>query len=1089
MPAAATLDCPSRPLDSPATATVEQVASWMESLPSFKLHAQALREHQVDALVLSMASAKDLTLATHMPFGVTFKLKRCFDLVLEDEQHETKAESQPVMDGSTSSYKANITGSKGQQRSLQEDLCDGTTIETMLAQCCADSDGGHRRAQSGCETLPATCTPACAGFYVPFYQSCSSMVASLGDQAGFDELYAQCQVVQSAQPALPSLPPTPTPSHCVDSATWISDTESAGCAQYAPGDTTYQAMCAVHLGRATPGVPAAQMKITAAQACPVACGLCPSCDDGKQNGGETGIDCGGPCAACVLAPSCGPIESSGLIGPNMEAVCTGQAVGDTCETRPHVGFRPSTPSAALQQCAAGSECHAMESAMFAVPARNVIRGNFVCTETGRWEGEPLLVLPILPTVCPAQILGDHYTANCESGADRCIATCEKGYPIARGDGVFTCQGGVWIGDLICEPISCGLTLDKASPEESAFTVCTSGETLGSECVAFCREGFYSTVGTGVGSFKCMDEAGGLWMQQGFSPWWESSLQCTRCPVIENCDVSSCTTGTDAQCSACAEGFYGYRHDETPTRCLPNSVSISAAGFDADAAGIFSVVFSGTLGADFRDDRITTSVMSTSSLSLTGTRVEPVAMNFVITGGVLSLRDLNMVASSLQVSEVGQIAVLDCVGSFSDVNVRDSTLEMRGAPPGLDITGYMQLYTASNLEDVRITSVTFVDARISVQSSTTLRMESCSGSLIPPSNGNRGNGLTVLESTVHINNTMPAGFHVTGLQVRSSAMTIDATPGQVSGSVDLRSSGTIRFSHKTMDNVALELQEMESVAMDSCDVAFTSAHVQATSWDVLDCQGSMSSIDITENSHVSVTGGHWSMSTAHVSQNSHVDMTTCTGSVSGLRVDGRADTGTMGSCESDDGMYCSEFSTSIESFVDACTTFSPVSELSGSGCTSSGSVHLCDPSRVGRVSTHSTNGGSSCGYFAPGGDRYHLTPGDTGCDDVALGSTWTVDATTATSTTFGCTSRYRGATCDIVPQTCLSYYDISIGSCNNNEVINNDVAKGMISQTCRGSHRCGCSGIHMQMNSGNYYPSGRGYIARENPLCANSDHTC
>jgi hypothetical protein len=389
------------------------------------------------------------------------------------------------MDAATSSYKANttgkrqlatqanttypnITGANGHQRSLQEeDHCDAAAIETMLGQCC--SDKGHRRAQSGgkgaqsgCETLPATCSPACAGFYVPFFQSCcSSVVASLGDQAGFDELYAQCQALQPAQPALPSLPPAPTPSHCIDSATWISDTESAGCAQYAPGDTTYQAMCAVHLGRATPGVPGVQMKITAAEACPVACGLCPSCDDGKQNGGETAIDCGGPCAACVLAPSCGPIENSGLIGPNMEAVCTGQASGDTCETRPQVGFRPSTPSAALQQCAAGSDCQAMESAMFAV--RNVIRGNFVCTETGRWEGEPLLVLPILPTVCPAQIHGDHYTANCESGADRCIATCEKGYPIARGDGVFTCQGGVWIGDLICEPISCGLTLDKASP--------------------------------------------------------------------------------------------------------------------------------------------------------------------------------------------------------------------------------------------------------------------------------------------------------------------------------------------------------------------------------------------------------------------------------------------------------------------------------------------------------------------------------------------------------------------------------------------------------------------------------------------------
>ena len=32
----------------------------------------------------------------------------------------------------------------------------------------------------------------------------------------------------------------------------------------------------------------------AAAACPVACGTCPRCNDSVRNGGETGIDCGGP---------------------------------------------------------------------------------------------------------------------------------------------------------------------------------------------------------------------------------------------------------------------------------------------------------------------------------------------------------------------------------------------------------------------------------------------------------------------------------------------------------------------------------------------------------------------------------------------------------------------------------------------------------------------------------------------------------------------------------------------------------------------------------------------------------------------------
>ena len=61
----------------------------------------------------------------------------------------------------------------------------------------------------------------------------------------------------------------------------------------------------------------------------------------------------------------------------------------------------------------------------------------------------------------------------------------------------------------------------------------------------------------------------------FNARWQSSLQCTRCPAIENCRVSTCTTGTDAQCLQCEDGHYGFRHDENPTRCL--RVSAAAAG--------------------------------------------------------------------------------------------------------------------------------------------------------------------------------------------------------------------------------------------------------------------------------------------------------------------------------------------------------------------------------------------------------------------------------------------------------------------------------------------------------------------------------
>ena len=56
----------------------------------------------------------------------------------------------------------------------------------------------------------------------------------------------------------------------------------------------------------------------------------------------------------------------------------------------------------------------------------------------------------------------------------------------------------------------------------------------------------------------------------------------------------------------------------------------------------------------------------------GTRVDPVAMNFAVTGDVLSLRDLRLVASSLQASAVGQITLETCTGSLSDITIHDST---------------------------------------------------------------------------------------------------------------------------------------------------------------------------------------------------------------------------------------------------------------------------------------------------------------------------------------------------------------------------------------------------------------------------------
>ena len=86
-------------------------------------------------------------------------------------------------------------------------------------------------------------------------------------------------------------------------------------------------------------------------------------------------------------------------------------------------------------------------------------------------------------------------------------------------------------------------------------------------------------------FTYEDVYDGTWLQQG-APWFRSSLVCKRCPTIEHCLVSSCATGTDAVCAECEAEYYSFRHDEDPTRCLPDAVTMTAASFTVDATGIY-----------------------------------------------------------------------------------------------------------------------------------------------------------------------------------------------------------------------------------------------------------------------------------------------------------------------------------------------------------------------------------------------------------------------------------------------------------------------------------------------------------------------
>ena len=237
--------------------------------------------------------------------------------------------------------------------------------------------------------------------------------------------------------------------------------------------------------------------------------------------------------------------------------------------------------------------------------------------------------------------------------------------------------GRYVGTLQCLPTDCGPTLDQQPVETSAFGKCVNGTTLNSRCETRCGDGFYAESGSGVATFACEDTVyGGMWLEQGH-PFYESSLQCAKCPTIENCRVSSCATGTDAVCSECEAGYYSFRHDEDSTRCIAAAtVTMTAASFTAGATGIYvfvvpagttlvagnggvmEVAASASLAVQGAD--ASSSLLDVDSMSIEGNVVisgihvdESIG---VTDGGSLTLQSVGGTISSLAADEASTVSV-------------------------------------------------------------------------------------------------------------------------------------------------------------------------------------------------------------------------------------------------------------------------------------------------------------------------------------------------------------------------------------------------------------------------------------------------
>lgn len=280
------LECPDETGYQRSVMSTQAVHSWAIARQLKPAHAAVFLEHQLDASVLSEVSYQDLTALTKLPLGLSVRVKRCFPQsllghVVHAGTSGSAADSLPT--GSLLSTPAGLATrqlAEGQPCAIDavdrvglaccpddgpaacvdslEDTQPGfcsmmaASCATMFAADAPPSDyvggcdltcgycsGGHRLLQDGsaCDTLPQSCSEACAQAFVPFFETCSSEFAT----PEFDQLNEQCLTVLNGGGG--------GGQSCTDSTTWISDYERVGCAQYAPGLMSWQSMCEVGRGQ------------------------------------------------------------------------------------------------------------------------------------------------------------------------------------------------------------------------------------------------------------------------------------------------------------------------------------------------------------------------------------------------------------------------------------------------------------------------------------------------------------------------------------------------------------------------------------------------------------------------------------------------------------------------------------------------------------------------------------------------------------------------------------------------------------------------------------------------------------------------
>jgi hypothetical protein len=261
-----------------------------------------------------------------------------------------------------------------------------------------------------------------------------------------------------------------------------------------------------------------------------------SCADGALNQGESAIDCAGPCAArCGAGDACSQSEdcNEGLFCPEATRRCTINSCQDAVQDGDEVFT--DCGGGSCPGCAPGSVCKANADCSTGVCGSDGVCAAATCTDGVKNQGE---TAPDCGGSC----------AGCVAGQACAIATdCESGVCTNAGcgpDGELCCQApscsdGVRNGgepSVDCGNVACGLC-----PLNNPCTL--SGECASGACVGgTCRPGPCAD-GQRNGSETDIDCG-------GFNPACQRCAAGAACARGGDCASGSCLGG---QCAACGDG--------------------------------------------------------------------------------------------------------------------------------------------------------------------------------------------------------------------------------------------------------------------------------------------------------------------------------------------------------------------------------------------------------------------------------------------------------------------------------------------------------------------------------------------------------